>query len=89
MRRFSQVPSAFQPGETLGRATTNIIEDSSDRESHESYFIQLADLNAYAAVRKVHPIPSFDGSLWDELGDARDPDVNKIRGGHRGIVSWP
>jgi len=88
MRRFSVVKSAFG-GQPLPREAKNIIEDSSDRRSHESYFVQLADLNAYAAVRAVHPIAKFDGAMWSELGTARDASVNKVRGGLPGIVSWP
>lgn len=88
MRRFSVVKSAFG-GPSLAREAKNIIEDSSDRESHESYFVQLADLNAYAAVRAVHPIPKFDAAMWGELGSCRDSSVNKVRGGLPGIVAWP
>jgi hypothetical protein len=88
MRRYHQAPSAYGP-EKLDRPAKNIVEDSSDRQSHESYFIQLADLNAYAAFRKVHPSNFFDGAMWDELGDIRISDVNSIRGGPTGIVSWP
>lgn len=88
MRRFSQVPSAFG-GPTLERKAENIVEDASDRRSRESYFIQLADLNAYAAYRKVNPARTFGGELWDELGDARVLEVNSLRGGPPGIVVWP
>lgn len=88
MRRFSLVPSAYDTG-TLDRKATNIIEDSSDRRSHESHFIQLADLNAYAAYRYIHPARRFDGSYWDELGESRVAKVNSVTGGPTGIVSWP
>lgn len=66
-----------------------IVEDSSDRRSKESFFIQLADLNAYAACRKVFPIATFGGEVWDELGTARVLEVNSLRGGPPGIVVWP
>jgi len=88
MRRFSQVPSAFG-GPTLGRSAENIVEDSSDRRSRESFFIQLADLNAYAAYRKVFPGATFGEDMWDELGSSRVLDVNSLRGGPPGIVVWP
>jgi hypothetical protein len=45
MRRFHTVRGTFGT-ETLRRDATNIIEDSSARQSHESYFSQLADPNA-------------------------------------------
>lgn len=88
MRRFSKVRKAFGSG-TFDREATNLVEDSSDRRSNESYFVQLADLNAYAAYRYVYPGPVFGSSYWDELGDSRIKDVNKVRGGPLGIVSWP
>jgi hypothetical protein len=88
MRRFHYVPSAFGP-ESLERKAENIIEDPSDRCSRESYFVQLADLNAYAAFRKVFPGANFDASYWDALGAARIQEVNNLRGGPTGIVVWP
>ncbi|MCB1634848.1 MAG: DUF3800 domain-containing protein [Xanthomonadales bacterium] len=88
MRRFSHVPSAFG-GPALDRKAQNIVEDSSDRRSHESYFIQLADLNAYAAFRRVFPGATFGADLYEELGDARVTEVNRLSGGPTGIVVWP
>jgi hypothetical protein len=88
MRRFHLVPSRWG-SDQLDRKAENVLEDPSERESHESYFIQLADLNAYAALRRIHPVPAFGGSMWEELGDARIPEVNRVRGGPRGIVCWP
>ena len=88
MRRFSHVPSAFGVS-TLGRNAENIVEDSSDRRSRESFFIQLADLNAYAAYRKVFPATTFGEDIWDELGNSRILEVNSLRGGPPGIVVWP
>jgi hypothetical protein len=88
MRRFHYVPSAYGT-ESLDRKAENIIEDPSDRCSRESYFVQLADLNAYAAFRKVFPGPNFDASYWDELDSARIQEVNTLRGGPAGIVVWP
>lgn len=88
MRRFHKVDSAFD-AKTLDRRAENIIGDSSDRSSEESYFIQLADLNAYAAYRRVYPGSNFDESYWKELGDARVNEVNRLSGGPTGIVLWP
>jgi hypothetical protein len=89
MRRSNYVRSAFGDGGLLERKLVNIIEDPSERKSHESNFIQLADLNAYASYRKVYPGPNFDGAYWDVLGDCRLTEVNQLRGGPLGIVSWP
>ncbi len=79
MRRFSYVPSAFEPGSFISRPFTSLIEDPSFRKSHESYFIQFADLNAYAAHRHVFPRAYFGADYWDELGDARVSQVNLLR----------
>jgi hypothetical protein len=88
MRRFNQVQSAFGD-KTLSREADNIVEDSSDRVSSESYFIQSADLIAYAAARHLHPRGDAYDGLWDVLGDCRLTEVNKLRGGPVGLVSWP
>jgi len=50
---------------------------------------QLADLNAYAAFRKVFPGETVGENIWDELGNARILEVNSLRGGPPGIVVWP
>ena len=67
-----------------GQQPSRIIEDPSDRKSHESYFVQLADLNAYAAFRKVFPGANVDGQLWDALGDCRIQEI-----GEAGIKMLP
>lgn len=88
MRRVHYIKPRFG-GNNVQRLATNIIEDTSDRKSHESFFIQLADFNSYAAYRKMHPKIQINGSFWDNLGDVRIKEVNRLRGGDPGIVSWP
>jgi hypothetical protein len=69
MRRFDLIHGRF--GGVLKRECQHIVEDPNDRQSHESLFIQLADWNAFAALRSHHIAPivaSFAGA-WDELGD--------------------
>ena len=89
MRRFSQVPSAFQSGVSLSRPAQFLVEDPNFRRSQNSYFVQLADLNAYAAHRHVFPQPYFGSDYWEELGDARVKVVNRLAGGPVGIVVRP
>jgi hypothetical protein len=70
MRRHSQV-GAMIGGGTLSRPLVRyLIDDPVERDSKQSYFVQLADLNAYAAYRKERPDPRFPVTMWDELGPA-------------------
>ena len=52
---------------------TTLIEDPIPKASHESYFLQLADLVAYAAFRRIYPPPNsvsnvIHKNMWDQLG---------------------
>lgn len=87
MRRFSYVQSMYGTG-SLDRRAVNILEDPVERKSSDSYFIQFADLDAYAAVKRVLPGPHIDGSLWDEMDTARLREVTASRTAP-GIVVWP
>jgi len=88
LRRFNRPRSPYT-GKVLERDAKNFVEDPSERQSHQSYFVQLADLNAYAAVRKIYPIPAFGGDVWDELGGALDLRTNLNCDGPPGISVWP
>jgi hypothetical protein len=92
-RRIGSAGSAFGTG-TLKRPATLLVEDPIPRKSHESYFLQLTDIDAYAAFRKLYPPPPrpvqiVPQNMWDELGDARLAKANYLSGGPPGIVSWP
>lgn len=78
-------------GGRLDIPTKLIVEDPSERKSHESYFIQVADWNAYAARRSVYlePKKRVRKDLWNKLGDSLLLEVNKNRVGPPGIVKWP
>ena len=54
MRRYNPVPSAFGQGHFAIPITT-IVEDAVHRNSQHSYFIQLADVNAYFLFQKYQP----------------------------------
>lgn len=89
-RRAGTAGSAFGTG-SLRRPARLVLDDPVPRNSQHSYFIQFADLVAYAAFRRVCPPPPKTAQIvplttWDELGNARYAPVNQVRGGPSGIV---
>lgn len=92
-RRVGSAGTKFGTG-SLKRPARLLLDDPVARRSHESYFIQLADLVAYAAFRRTCPPPLravqiCPSTMWDELGKARLAAVNRLSGGPPGIVVWP
>lgn len=92
-RRAGIARSRFGTG-TLQRPARLLIDDPVPRNSDQSYFVQLADLCAYAAFRHVIPPPKRVASVcpagtWEELGTARIQEVSELVGGPSGIVRWP
>ena len=92
-RRAGSAGSAFGTG-ALGRPATRVLDDPVPRDSTQSYFLQLADMNAYAAFRRVVPPPErrmniVPQEMWGELGDARFRPVSQLAGGPPGIVVYP
>jgi hypothetical protein len=64
MRRFQYVPRRWGGG-SFSAPATRVVEDPNDRTSGDSYFIQLADWNAYAAHRSsyIDPVPAVTPDL--------------------------
>lgn len=93
-RRAGIAGSAFGTG-FVKVPFRGLLDDPVSRRSHESLFLQLADLVAYAGFRRVFPPPPravliVPELMWDELGHARFEEVNQRAGGPSpGIVAWP
>jgi len=90
MRRHSVVGSAFGGGSVDRKMLKVLIDDPVERDSQQSYMIQLADLNAYAAFRFHVPIRQFPRAMWRDLGSAILRDANKLKPRQEpGIVEGP
>lgn len=68
-----------------------LVEDSVSRDSQQSYFIQAADLCAYAASRCAIPATGkttkiCDDTMWSRLGNKHITEIS-TRGD--GIYMWP
>lgn len=98
-RRAGRAGSRFGTGQ-LTVPFRLLIDDPVSRVSSQSYFVQLADLCAYAAFRRLHPPPARRShicptGMWDELGTARSNAANWLARGTTtppppvGIVVWP
>jgi hypothetical protein len=92
-RRAGTAGSAFGTG-LLKRPARLLLDDPVPRDSRQSYFLQMADLTAYAAFRRIHPPPVrpvniVPHRLWDQLGAAIYKPANQLAGGIPGIVAWP
>jgi hypothetical protein len=97
MRRYHNVPRHYGPG-SIPLPVERILEDPNDRRSGDSYFIQLADMNAYASHRSqyVAPVRKMPNDMWDSLGtdvgEARHLPVNELQPAANrppGIVRYP
>jgi len=91
-RRIGSAGSQFGTG-SLPRPFRMLLDDPVARDSRDSYILQLADLNAYAAFRRLYPPPPrlvniVPQKMWDELGSAKHLPAN-TKGGAEAIVHWP
>lgn len=92
-RRFGYAPSAFG-GPARKVPFRALLDDPVNRDSSDNYFIQWADLVAYAAFRQIIPAPTVPRRLWDDLGEARLAEANRIerdKGSKEppGLIVWP
>jgi hypothetical protein len=82
-RRHLTAGSAFGPG-TLSNPARFLVDDPISRKSTQSYFIQAADLVAYAAFRAVIPPGPATATvcpdrMWAELGPATHTAVSGLK----------
>jgi hypothetical protein len=73
-RRYLTAGSAYGGGQIVTPASF-LVDDPVARQSRQSYFIQVADLLAYAAFRSVVPPgPNIESicpqGMWGEVGEA-------------------
>lgn len=95
-RRAGTAGSAFGTG-ILRVPFRNLLDDPVSRDSRQSYFLQLADLDAYAAFRCLYPPPAtvrhtiVPVSMWQYLGEAHMTVVRNTNKypGPPAIVPWP
>ncbi len=79
MRRYNPVPN--QPGYVgsyRNLLLRKIIEDPSFRESHDSYFIQAADLVAFLLYQKLAPSAYMRKKSGQNYFDRLDPILCKV-----------
>ncbi len=90
-RRYLTAGSALGSG-TLSNPARRLVDDPVPRKSSGSYFIQLADLVAYASFRAVVPpggsiATVCPSDMWDSIGPATHTAVASLRPRSRpGIV---
>jgi len=92
-RRAGTAGSRFGTGR-LSVPAKNLLDDPMPRDSRQSYFLQLADLVAFAAHRRIYPPPPravniVPANMWDEIGSARLAPANYLSGGPSGLVTFP
>jgi hypothetical protein len=82
-RRYLTAGSAYGGGQIVTPAKF-LVDDPIPRQSRQSYFIQVADLVAYAAFRSVIPPGRNIASvcpqgMWSEVGEATHSAVSGLR----------
>lgn len=89
MRRHHRVPFLRNEGAKQFNLS-RIVEDPLPGAT-DGYFLELADWNAYAALRSQYVAPQSKQTtgLWDLLGEVRVSEVSKIRKGPPGLVIYP
>ena len=91
MRAFNYVPSQY-PGSSARRVlVTRILDDPIPRASQHSYFVQMADLVAFALVRRDYQRKKLGNFKFETYFDILNPILLTQATQHdpQGIVYWP
>jgi hypothetical protein len=91
LRAFNYVPSMIPGAPRRKLLVTRLLDDPIPRESTQSYFVQMADLIAYALARKVFPRRGLIPYNFETYFDILDPILLKeaSRSDPQGVVYWP
>lgn len=90
MRAFNFVPNMVGGG-SRRILVTRVLDDPIPRDSKTSYFVQVADLIAYALARRAYPRAALSRYDFETYFDIVDPILLK-EASHtdpQGIVYWP
>jgi Protein of unknown function (DUF3800) len=91
LRAFNYVPSMIPGSPRRKLLVTKMLDDPTPRDSRQSYWIQMADLIAYALARKLFQRPSLNPYHFEIYFDILDPILLKEASHYdpQGIVVWP
>lgn len=91
MRAYNPVPSRFGGHQSRSILVDRILDDPVPRASPHAYFVQLADMVAFALARKVFPRANLNQynfpKFFDSLQSVLLIDANKED--PQGVVYWP
>lgn len=90
MRAFNLVPNLQAEGQRR-ILVTRLLDDPVPRDSRQSYWVQMADLIAYALARRDYPRGKLAPHAFETYFDILDPILLKeaTRYDDQGIVYWP
>jgi Protein of unknown function (DUF3800) len=91
MRAFNYVPSQFDSSQSRRILVTRILEDPIPRASPHSYFVQMADMVAFALARRSYPRAALRPFNFEKYFEILEPVLLKEASRHDplGVVQWP
>ncbi|MCG8352309.1 MAG: DUF3800 domain-containing protein [Chloroflexales bacterium] len=91
MRAFNYVPSQCAGNTARRLLVTRVLDDPIPRASPHSYYIQLANLAAFALARRDHPRTKLSNFRFHQYFDILTPVLltEATRYDYQGIVYWP